>query len=75
MRCYSECCVVHQVAASSGHHIWTGLEQCKHAEGPHYAQHHDQPGSSHAAGAQRMPHLLRAGSAGSLLPLPAQRGL
>lgn len=68
-------CAVYQVAASAGPHLWTGPEQRQPAAGPHYAQHHDQPGSSHAAGAQRMPHLLRAGSAGSLLPLPAQRGL
>lgn len=55
--------------------MWTGPEQRQPAAGPHYAQHHDQPGSSHTPGPQRMPHLFRVGSACSLLPLPAQRGL
>ncbi len=72
LKLYVVCC---QVAASAGHHMRAGSEQRQPATGPHYTQHHDQPGPSHTAGAKRMPHLLRAGSAGSLLPLPAQRGL
>lgn len=67
--------VVPQVAASAGHHMWTGPQQCQPATSPHHAQHHDQPGSPHPARAQRMPHLLWAGSAHPLLSLPAQRGL
>lgn len=64
-----------QVAAPAGHHMWTRPEQLQPAEGPHHAQHHDQPGPANTAGTQRMPHLLRAGSAGSLLSVPAQCGL
>lgn len=77
--CTGKCLTVgvasHQVAAPAGHHMWTRPEQLQPAEGPHHAQHHDQPGPAHATGTQRMPHLLWAGSAGSLLSLPAQRGL
>lgn len=68
-------CVVSQVATSAGHHMWTGPEQCQPAPGSHHTQHYDQPGSSHTAGAQWMPHLLWAGSAGSVLPLSAQCSL
>lgn len=55
--------------------MWARPEQRQPAEGPHHTQHHDQPGPANTAGTQRMPHLLRAGSAGPLLSLPAQCGL
>lgn len=75
LKCFTVAVASCQVAAPAGHHMWTRPEQLQPAEGAHHAQHHDQPGPANTAGTQRMPHLLRAGSAGSLLSLPAQCGL